>query len=60
LEAINAIMARHPKQRVGIVAHELPIAVVLCRSAGLGLENLRDMIPRTGTWSEVVLEGALK
>jgi broad specificity phosphatase PhoE len=60
LEAINAIMARHPKQRVGIVAHELPIAVVLCRSAGLGLANLRDMIPRTGAWSEVVLEGALK
>jgi broad specificity phosphatase PhoE len=60
LEAINAIIARHPKRRVGIVTHELPIAIVLCRSAGLGLEHLRGMIPENGTWSEVVLEGVLK
>jgi broad specificity phosphatase PhoE len=60
LEAINEIIARYPKRRVGIVAHELPIAIVLCRSAGLGLEHLRDMIPENGAWSEVVLEGALK
>jgi broad specificity phosphatase PhoE len=60
LEAINEIIARHPKRRVGIVAHELPIAMVLCRSAGLGLEHLRDMIPENGAWSEVVLEGVLK
>jgi broad specificity phosphatase PhoE len=60
LEAINAIIARHPKRRVGIVAHELPIAIVLCRSAGLGLERLRDMIPKNGAWSEVVLEGAIQ
>jgi len=60
LETVNKIIARHPKRRVGIVAHELPIAIVLCRSAGLGLEHLRDMIPENGAWSEVVLEGALK
>jgi len=60
LETVNEIIARHPRQRVGIVAHELPIAVVLCRSAGVGLEHLRDMIPRNGAWSQVVLEGAIK
>jgi len=60
LEAINEIIARYPKRRIGLVAHELPIAIVLCRSAGLGLEHLRDMIPENGAWSEVVLEGALK
>jgi broad specificity phosphatase PhoE len=60
LETVNEIIARHPKRRVGIVAHELPIAIVLCRSAGLGLEHLRDMVPENGAWSEVVLEGVLK
>jgi broad specificity phosphatase PhoE len=60
LAAINAVLAWHPKQRIGIVAHELPIAIVLCRSAGMGLEHLRDMVPENGAWSEVVLEGALK
>jgi broad specificity phosphatase PhoE len=60
LATVNEIIARHPKRRVGIVAHELPIAIVLCRSAGLGLEHLRDMVPESGAWSEVVLEGALK
>jgi broad specificity phosphatase PhoE len=60
LEAVNEIIARHPKRRVGVVAHELPIAIVLCRSAGLELEHLRDMVPENGAWSEVVLEGALK
>jgi broad specificity phosphatase PhoE len=60
LEAINEVIARYPKRRVGVVAHELPIAIVLCRSAGLGLKHLRDMIPENGAWSEVILEGVLK
>jgi broad specificity phosphatase PhoE len=60
LEVINEMIARYSKRRVGVVTHELPIAIVLCRSAGLGLEHLREMIPENGTWSEVVLEGAIK
>jgi broad specificity phosphatase PhoE len=60
LEAVNEIVVRHPGQRVGVASHELPIAVVLCRSAGLGLEHLRSMIPQTGQWHEVVLDGVLK
>ena len=60
LEAINEMIAHYPKRRVGVVTHELPIAIVLCRSAGLGLEHLRDMVPENGAWSEVVLEGAIK
>ncbi len=59
LEVINEMIARHPRRRVGIVAHELPIAIVLCRSASIGLEHLRDMIPENGAWNEIVLEGAL-
>lgn len=60
LEAVNEIIARHPDQRVGVVAHELPIAVIVCRSMDLPLEHLRDMIPRTGAWSEVIVSGVLK
>jgi broad specificity phosphatase PhoE len=60
LEAVNAIIARHPRQRVGVVSHEFPIAVVLCRSAGLGLDHVHSMTPQNGAWNEVVLQGPLK
>lgn len=60
LPAVNEIIMRYPDQRVGIVAHELPIAVIVCRAMGSGLERLREMIPRTGAWQEVVVPGALK
>jgi broad specificity phosphatase PhoE len=60
LEAVNDIIVRHPRQRVGVVSHEFPIAIVLCRSAGLGLDHVRSMIPHNGAWNEVVLQGTLK
>ncbi len=60
MEAVNEIIARHPDQRVGVVAHELPIAAIVCRSMGLSLEHLRDLIPRTGTWCEVVVSDLLR
>jgi broad specificity phosphatase PhoE len=60
LQAVNEIIARHPNRRVVVVAHEFPIAIVLCRSMGLSLEHLREMIPATGTWREVTLTGVLK
>ena len=60
LEAINDIIVHHPGQRTGVVAHEFPIAIVLCRSAGLGLDHLRSMIPENGAWNEIVLPGVLK
>lgn len=59
LQAVNEMMARHPGQRVGVVSHELPIAVILCRSAGLGLDHLRDLIPPTGAWQQVILKEML-
>ncbi len=59
LAAINEIIARYPDESVLVVAHELPIAVVVCRSMGLGLENLRDLIPETGTWRQVTITGVL-
>jgi broad specificity phosphatase PhoE len=60
LAAVNEIIARHPKQRIGMVSHEFPIAIVLCRSAGLRLDHLRSTIPQNGAWNEVVLQGELK
>ncbi len=59
LEAINEIAVRYPDQRIGVVTHELPIAVLRCRTAGLGLEHLRSMIPDTGTWLEIAFQPSL-
>ncbi len=60
LQAVNEIIKRHGGQRVGVVSHELPIAAIVCRAAGLGLEHIRDMISQGGTWQEVLLERPLK
>jgi broad specificity phosphatase PhoE len=59
LSAIDEIIAGYPDQSVAVVAHELTIAVVVCRSMGLGLENLRKLIPETGTWCQVTATGSL-
>lgn len=57
LEAVSEIALRHPGQRVGIVAHELPIAVVLAHVGGVDLAQLRQLIPATGTWEEAAWTG---
>ncbi len=56
LPVINEIIVRHPGASVGIIAHELPIAVVLCRSAGLPLARIRSMTLQPGTWKQVTLD----
>lgn len=60
LQAVNEIITRYPNQRVGIVTHELPIAVIACRSRGLDLHDLRTLITQTGVWQEVIVAGVLK
>lgn len=57
LAAINDIVMHHAGQRVAVVSHELPIAIVRCRAAGFGLEHLREWIPGNATWEEVNLTG---
>jgi broad specificity phosphatase PhoE len=52
LQAVSEIALRHPGQRVAIVAHELPIAVVLAHVRSVDLAQLRDLSPATGTWQE--------
>ncbi|MEW5721334.1 MAG: histidine phosphatase family protein [Chloroflexota bacterium] len=59
IQAVNEIITRHPGQRIGIVAHELPIAVVRCRAMDVGLERLRSMIPATGASQQVIVTGGL-
>lgn len=62
MQAINDIVARHPNQRVAVVSHELPIAIVRCCAAGVPLEKLREWIPANGAWVQVrfgeTLQGA--
>ena len=53
LEAADDIARRYPQQRVGIVAHELPIAVITTHAAGIPLAELRQHIPPNAAWREV-------
>lgn len=50
LAAISEIACRHAGQRIGVVAHELSIAVVLAHVRSVDLARLRDLIPETGAW----------
>jgi broad specificity phosphatase PhoE len=59
LQGVNEIIARHPNESIGIVAHEFPIAVVLCRVAGMPFARIREMIPKTSTWKQTECDGEL-
>ncbi len=50
LEAISDIARQHAGEHIGVVAHELPIAVVLARVRNVDLTHLRDLVPATGAW----------
>ena len=51
--AANDIAARHPGQRVAVVAHELPIAILTTHAAGIPLEQLRAHMPPNAAWREI-------
>jgi broad specificity phosphatase PhoE len=53
LKAVEDIAQHYPQQRVGIVAHELPIAVITTHAAGIPLAELRQHIPPNAAWREV-------
>lgn len=53
VNAVNEIATRYSKQRIGIVAHELPIAIIVTQSAGIPLEKLREHIPPNAAWQEI-------
>ncbi len=53
LIAVNDIAARYRDRRVGLVAHELPIAVIVTRASGIPLSQLRAHIPPNAAWREV-------
>jgi broad specificity phosphatase PhoE len=57
LEAVSEITLRHQGRRIGIVAHELPVAAVLAHLRGIDLAQLRDLMPSTGAWQEVTWDG---
>jgi broad specificity phosphatase PhoE len=53
LAAVAEVAAHYPSQRVGIVAHELPIAIITTHVARIPLESLREHIPPNAAWREV-------
>jgi len=53
LAAMNDIAARCSTKRVGMVAHELPIAIITTRATAVPLERLREHIPPNAAWRAV-------
>ena len=53
LQAVEDIAQHYPQQRMGIVAHELPIAVITTHAAGIPLAQLRQHMPPNAAWREV-------
>lgn len=56
LAAVEDIARQHPGQRVVIVTHKLPIAVVKCRYQGIPLERIWELIPPNAGWEVVEAE----
>jgi broad specificity phosphatase PhoE len=56
LAAVEDIARQHPVQRVAIVAHKLPIAVIKCRYQDIPLERIWDLIPPNAKWEVVSVE----
>jgi broad specificity phosphatase PhoE len=53
LAAVHDIAARHAGKRVGLVAHELPIAIIVTHVQGIPLEHVRSHIPPNAAWQAV-------
>jgi broad specificity phosphatase PhoE len=56
LAAAEDIAQQHPDQRVAIVAHKLPIAVIKCRYQGIPLERIWELIPPNVEWEVISVE----
>jgi len=56
LAAVEDIARQHPGQRVAVVAHKLPIAVVKYHYQSIPLERIWELIPPNAGW-EVVAVG---
>lgn len=53
IAAADAIARQYADQTVGVVAHELPIAVIVTRALGRPLAQLRDYVPANAAWREI-------
>ncbi len=53
LAAVRDIAAQYADRRVGIVAHELPIAVLVAHVTGTPLDRLREHSPSNAAWREL-------
>lgn len=60
LAAANDIAADYAGQRVGLVTHELPIAIIVTRVDGIPLDQLRAHMPPNAAWREVAWTCSLK
>jgi len=55
LAAVEEIVRRHPGQRVALVTHKLPMAVIKCHYQNIPLERLWELIPPNAGWEIVTV-----
>ncbi len=53
VSAIEAILQRHPHERVAVVSHGFALAVALVHYQGHPIDEVWDLIPSNGAWQEV-------
>jgi broad specificity phosphatase PhoE len=56
LAAVEDIARQHPGQRVAIVAHKLPIAVIKYHYQSIPLERIWELIPPNAEWEVIAVE----
>jgi broad specificity phosphatase PhoE len=53
LAAVADMVARHPEQRIGVVTHKMPIAIIKIHRQGLEPERIWELFPANAAWEEV-------
>ena len=50
-EALDQICNRHPGERVAIVTHKIPIALMRCRARNWPRSRFWELLPENATWT---------
>lgn len=54
-DAVDEILARHPGEKVGLVAHRIPIALIKVRHQGMSRDIVRTLHLPNVYWEEIVI-----
>lgn len=55
--AVNDVVTRHPRGKVAVFTHKLPIALLKIRYQGYPPEKLWSLLPANGAWEIITVNG---